>query len=186
MKGIIELENKKKLLITAIVSVCLLLGAGVLYTALTADRDTTASAQGEIETYDFTVYDKDGNKVDLSDHKGKPVVVNFWASWCGFCKQEMPDFQSAYEKYGDSVQFMMIDLTGGGNESAESGDQLISDGGYTFPVFYDNDSSAANAYGTRSIPVTIFVGADGKVKYRNNGVTDSSTLESYIDDLLKQ
>mgnify|MGYP002512586036 CR=1 FL=1 len=57
---------------------------------------------------DFTVYDIDGNPVKLSDFRGRPIVLNFWASDCYYCVQEMPDFQNAYEKYGDEVVFLMV------------------------------------------------------------------------------
>lgn len=180
--------GKKKFLITAVIAVCVLVGAWALYKTLAPNGDTSGTseqaASSDIETYDFTVYDKAGNSVKLSDYKGKPVVVNFWASWCGYCQREMPDFQTAYEKYGDRIQFMMIDNTGTGNESAEDGDKTISEGGYTFPVFYDNDASAADAYTVRSLPLSLFVGADGKVKYIHDGVISSDKLNSYIEDLL--
>ena len=62
---------------------------------------------------DFTVYDAGGMPVKLSDYLGKPVIVNFWASWCGPCKSEMPEFEEAFKQYGDRIQFMMINLTFG-------------------------------------------------------------------------
>ena len=86
---------------------------------------------------DFTVYDADGNEVHLSDFRGKPVVLNFWASWCGPCKMEMPDLEKAYQEYGDQIQFMLVDLTDGSQETVEKASAFIKEQGYTFPVFYD-------------------------------------------------
>ena len=62
------------------------------------------------KAFDFTVYDEEGNAVKLSDFEGKPVVLNFWASWCGPCKSEMPDFEEAYGEYGEEIQFLMVNI----------------------------------------------------------------------------
>ena len=144
--------------------------------------ETTASAA--VAAADFTVYDADGNAVTLSSFQGKPTVVNFWASWCSYCKQELPDFQAAYEQYGDRVNFVMVDLTGGGNDSAADAQSIISKNGYTFPVYFDNDSSAVSAYGIRSIPVTCFIGTDGSLQDSNTGAMSESALTASIESLL--
>lgn len=68
---------------------------------------------------DFVVYDSEGNAVQLSDFSGKPVVINFWATWCGYCVKEMPSLQKAYEAYGDEVAFMIINVTDGHKETKE-------------------------------------------------------------------
>ena len=79
---------------------------------------------------DFIVYDSEGNEVALSDFLGQPVVLNFWASWCGPCKSEMPDFQEVYEEYGEEVQFLMVNLTDGSQETVESASDYIANNGY--------------------------------------------------------
>ena len=112
---------------------------------------------------DFTVYDADGNGVLLSDYRGKPVVLNFWASWCGPCKQEMPDFQEKYAELGDSVQFLMVNVTDGSRESVDSASAFIEEQGYTFPVFYDTSLEAVTEYGISGIPATFFIDADGVI-----------------------
>ena len=133
------------------------------------------------KAFDFTVYDEEGNAVKLSDFEGKPVVLNFWASWCGPCKSEMPDFEEAYGEYGEEIQFLMVNMTDGYQETIESAKKLITDSGYTFPVYYDTDLEAAKAYSVYSIPVTYFVDKDGYMTAYAQGALDKATLQKGID-----
>ena len=133
---------------------------------------------------DFTAYDAAGNPVKLSDFRGKPVVLNFWASWCSPCKAEMPDFQKEYEAQGEAVQFLIINLTDGKQETVATASAYVAQQGYTFPVYYDTASSAAIAYGIRSIPTTIFSDSDGNVVAKATGAIDRATLQKGIDLIL--
>ena len=110
---------------------------------------------------DFTVLDESGNEVSLSDFVGKPVVLNFWASWCGPCKVEMPDFNEAYLEYQDDIHFLMVNLTDGSRETMETALNHVEEQGYSFPIYYDTESDAAITYSIRSIPTTYFIDANG-------------------------
>ena len=146
----------------------------------TADSAQAAEPE-KVLAPDFTVYDAEGNPVQLYDYIGKPLVVNFWASWCGPCQMEMPHFEDKYQELGDEVQFLMINMTDGGRETVDSASAFIAEKGYTFPVLYDTDSNAALTYGAYSLPTTYFIDADGYVVAQATGAIDADTLQQGID-----
>ena len=153
----------------------------------TADPDATAAptATPRPAAPDFTVYDVEGDAVSLSSMQGKPVVVNFWASWCGPCKSEMPDFQKAYEQHGEAVHFMIVNMTDGMQETKEKAKAYVDKQGFTFPVYYDTDMDAAMTYGVSSIPATYFVAADGSLIARANGAISLATLEKGLSMIME-
>lgn len=156
--------------------------------AETAAAETSAAETGAAEKTlapDFTVLDGDGNEVRLSDFTGKPVILNFWASWCPPCKSEMPDFDAAYEQYGGEIQFMMINLTDGSRETVETAKAYIEEQGYGFPVYYDTIPDAAITYGIMSVPATFFIDAERVPVARATGAIDGETLEKGIGMILE-
>ena len=134
---------------------------------------------------DFTMLDNDGKEVRLSDHFGKPVVLNFWATWCPPCRQEMPHFDKVYQERGDVVDFMMVNLTDGVRDDVLTVQDFINTNGYKFPVYFDSAGSGASEYGVMYIPTTVFIRADGSVMQTHPGAMSEDKLNSYIDELLK-
>ena len=130
---------------------------------------------------DFTVYDLEGNEVHLSDYFGKPIIVNFWASWCGPCKMEMPDFDTAYAAYKDDIVFLMVNMTDGSRETIDKASAFISDSGYSFPVYYDTEYSAAITYSVSSLPTSFFLNEKGELVAHAKGAIDADTLQRGID-----
>lgn len=129
---------------------------------------------------DFTVTDGGGNRVSTADLSGKPVILNFWATWCPPCRSELPAFDKLYRQYGNEVSFMMIDLTDGYRETVEGVKKFISENGYTFPVYYDTEGSAAEAYIVSSIPFTVAVGRNGNIVGTHLGAMSEAALEKLI------
>lgn len=193
------MAKKKIVLILILVFVLLIGGAYVLYTRLEPslapdqlaaqttnaadDQNNSADSdeQEQVTAPDFTVYDVSGNPVKLSDYFGKPIVLNFWASWCGPCQMEMPDFQEKYEALDGQVQFLMINMTDGSRETVTSASEFIKKQGYTFPVLYDTETDAAAAYSANSLPTTFFIDAKGYVIAQATGAISGDTLQRGID-----
>lgn len=157
--------------------------------ALSADEnnaETESQTEAErLEAVDFTVYDAEGNAVSLSSLEGKITIVNFWATWCGFCVQEMPDFQKIYDEYGDQINMMMVNVTDGQRETKESAMAYVEEKGYTFPVYYDTDSSASYSYGVNALPTTLLISADGYIAAYANGAIRYESLKQALDDRLE-
>ncbi len=185
------ITSKKQLLFIAIVSlIAFLLAASYLYKQFIQDFGpgaTVNNQQGEATADekqlapDFTVYDKDGNPVQLSDFRGKPVVLNFWASWCGPCKSEMPDFDKKAAEMAGDVTFLMVNLTDSYQETVESASAFVKEQGFTFPVYYDTDMNAATTYGVSSVPVTYFIDAEGYGIARALGAIGEADLTKGIE-----
>ena len=147
--------------------------------------DTATEDNTPFMAPDITVYDREGNTVHLSDFLGKPVVLNFWASWCGPCKMEMPDFEEVYTEYKDDIHFVMINLTDGNRETIDTATTFLDNSGYTFPVYYDKDSDAALTYQVYGIPVTYFINAEGHLIAQGTSALDAETIKRGIEMILK-
>lgn len=183
-----------KILLLILVFIALLLGARRLYDALgsqvkldTLLTQSAASTQPtEEEKPEMIVYDIDGNPYKLSDFEGKPVILNFWATWCDFCKLEMPHFEEKYRQYGDEIHFLMVNATDNFFETEEKAFEYISGEGFTFPVYYDSAQTADTYFNLSSFPVTYLLDAQGGIVGWQQGMLTEEMLQTGIDKLLEK
>lgn len=133
-----------------------------------------------IQAPNVTILDASGKEVQLQSLVGKPIILNFWASWCPPCKAEMPDFEAAYKKYGTDIQFMMVNMTDGGRETIATAEKYIASQGYSFPIYFDTKQEAAIEYGVSAIPTTYFINAQGHIIAYAAGAITAQHLEQGI------
>lgn len=117
---------------------------------------------------DFQLQNLDGQSVSLSSFRGRPVMLNFWASWCGPCRAEMPFIQAVFEDEEWTQQGLVV-LAVNIGESSSTALEFMEDNGLTFTVLLDTDQSVAQYYGIRAIPTTFFIDKNGIIKYREIG-----------------
>lgn len=145
--------------------------------------------RGEAETIltvgqvapDFNLESLDGGRIQLSELRGQPVVVNFWATWCTPCRREMPDFQSVYERYKENG-LMMIGLNVG--EARVGIEEFRDQVGFQFPVLVDQQEEAQTAYRILPLPATFFIDRTGKISAIYQHQMTRSQIESEVIRLL--
>lgn len=133
---------------------------------------------------DFELSTLSGDIIKLTDYKGKKVILNFWASWCGPCKAEMPHMQNFYAKNKDSanVEIIAVNLT-----TEERGlvsiEKFVDAYGLTFPIPLDNNGEVMDMYRIMTIPTTYMISTDGTIKHKIIGPMDEKTIKELVDNL---
>jgi len=127
---------------------------------------------------DFALVDvrDDGNVIQLSDFRGKVVVLNWYASWCGPCRSEMPAFEVAYENLGDDVVFFGVNL----QETRQDAAAMLDDMATTYPSVLDPDGEVGQRYRVTGLPVTYIIDRDGMVVSGGQGVMTEETLRTEL------
>jgi len=147
-------------------------------------HDPNSSVAGERERLrapDFTMLDIYSNELQFYDFLGKPIVLNFWATWCPNCVAEMPYFEKLYNKMGDEVHFVKVNLLDGDRETRGRVNTFMATYGYTFPLFFDATGEASGVYGVRSIPLTFFIDAEGYLVAMTQGQIGEAQLRQGIE-----
>ena len=121
----------------------------------------------------FVVWTLDGRETRLSDFKGKTVVLNVWATWCGYCQAEMPELEAAYRDYRDQG---LVVLGVNARESQDLVRRYVNELGITFPILLDTNGSISHAYRVQALPTTFFIDADGIIRGQMVGQLTKETL----------
>jgi cytochrome c biogenesis protein CcmG/thiol:disulfide interchange protein DsbE len=129
---------------------------------------------------DFTAESLDGGTLTLSDLRGSPVAINFWATWCVPCTVEMPALESAAQRYADRG---LVVLPVNASESPDKVQDFMDTNGLTLSALLDPDGDILNLYAIRYFPTTIWVDADGIVRAEHFGPLTSDQIDQYVTDL---
>ena len=133
-------------------------------------EDTEDAALGEIAP-DMVVTDLEGNNKQLSEYFGKPTIMVFWATWCGYCKDELPALEMLKEKYGDSINVLALN----GGDSAEDIKDFMEENNYTFETVMVGIEESIK-FDAQSIPVTAILDSEGTIEFFTRGSLDAETM----------
>ncbi len=158
-----------------------ILGLVLTTVLLVAGCSSQATQVGELAP-DFQLSNLEGQSVSLSDFRGEPVLVNFWASWCGPCRYEMPFIQEVYEEWSASgLVILAINL----GESLSTANDFMQSNNYSFPVLLDISQDVALEYNIRAIPTTFFIDEDGVIQAIKIGSFLSKTeIETMLSEII--
>lgn len=184
--------GRRLLVIGTLVAVAVALAAGLATAWLVGGDDdgVDVSAAPELElvegdsvvgldgTVTYTTFD--GEEASTEQYLGRPLVVNFWASWCAPCVAEMPDFEAVHQRLGDQVAFLGLNLRDPVDEALDLAERT----GVTYDLGRDPDGSLLSFYGGLGMPTTVFLDADGTVVEVWSGALDAEQLEAKIAPLL--
>lgn len=139
-----------------------------------------------LEDYNATVYTDLGEPLRLTDiADGKPLVINFWATWCPYCVDELPDFQQLVAAYGDQVNFAFVDVADGQREKAEDAAAWLHEQGFDdLPAYYDTSQEAAATFGAYALPTTVVVAANGEILTVSAGRIDVDLMRGALESLV--
>jgi peroxiredoxin len=115
---------------------------------------------------DFTLTDANGQSVTLSDLRGQVVMINFWASWCGPCREEMPLLEQIHQRY-EALGFTLLGVNV--EEDPTNGQAFLQERPVSFPVLYDSKNSISKLYEVIAMPSTVLIDRQGNIRYLHHG-----------------
>ena len=181
------MKQKPMVLISAAALVVILAAAALLYPRLSQQAassggsDTSVDLPDPIPAVDFILENSQGETVSfLEQLDGRPAVLNFWASTCSPCRQEMPFFQQAYETYGEDIQFLMVNVMDAMGDTKEAAQEYLAEQGFTFPIYYDTQLDGVYTYGLQGFPTTFLLNGDGELVLGYSGMMLDDLLQTYL------
>ena len=134
---------------------------------------------------DFALKSSNGKNLKLSEHRGEVVMINFWATWCGPCRQEMPLLNRLHEQYR-KAGFTLLGISV--DDKPQAAQEMARQLGVGFPVLFDSEKQVSRRYDVDAMPTTLIIDRDGKVRYIHRGFRPGyeAKYEAEIKELLKQ
>ncbi|HZW78290.1 MAG TPA: TlpA disulfide reductase family protein [Flavobacteriaceae bacterium] len=144
--------------------------------------ETSEEKRETLNNYDWTIFNRENNAVNLAEFEGEVVIINFWATWCPPCVAEMPSFQKLYSDYQDQVSFLFV--TSEDNSPVE---KFLEKHGYELPVYFQKFAAPAEL-DSRALPTTFVLTRKGEIAVKETGVADwnSKKIRNLLDKLIQQ
>ncbi len=176
------MNNRKRWLqLLVLAAFILVVGYTVGNSLFSPDKDVTSSALVGQPAPDFSLYSLDGQVVSVADYIGKPVMINFWASWCEPCRNEMPLLDKKAQQYAaQGLTVLAVNL----GESEKTVEGFRDEYDLSFPILLDNDDKVSAQYAIEPIPSTFFIDRNGFVKNVYIGELDEQSAEENIQSIL--
>lgn len=176
----VEMGRHRRIVQYVILAFVLVIGGYAIGNSLFASGKALKAGDKPPE---FKLAGLDGQVYDWNDYRGKPLIINFWGTFCEPCRNEMPALQAQYDKWKSAgLQLIGINLS----EDRLSVESFIRQVGVTFPILLDKDKATERNYGLKQYPTTFFISADGKVReVLVGGLMDESEIEARVAKLMK-
>lgn len=176
--------------VLVVLAVSIMLGALFLFGLYRGapDRNVPSNLIGRpVPAFEMPLYERYqgtwGPTLGPEERAGRPMIVNFWASWCGPCYQEAPALQASWQTYGDDVLFVGVQTQD--RDKRAEGRAFLDQFDLGFPNGFDDDSRIGIEFGLFGVPETFFIRADGTVAYRHTGPVTAAVMEEQIAGLLQ-
>lgn len=177
--------------VTLIAGIIMGVGIGILAIGLLRSDDSAADAESFKESAasealtldspapDFLLTSLTGEQLALEDFRGQVVLLNFWATWCGPCRLEMPAFQDRFKEYGGDLQIVAVNF----DEAQHVVQNFVDELGLTFEILLDPGGEIQRLYQVRGYPTSYFVDTEGVVRVIHIGIMTESQLDGYLAEL---
>jgi DsbE subfamily thiol:disulfide oxidoreductase len=146
---------------------------------LIKDPEASSKIQIDAPAPDFNLNNLDGQGIRLSDLQGKVVIINFWATWCGPCRVEMPLLQERFEKYSDQLVVLAINS----QDTVENATEFVQEFDLTFDILLDSKGEVHQKYFVRGFPTTFLVDSEGVLRIQHVGILNGKQIDGFLEDL---
>ena len=180
---VLRFAGRRRVLATVVVALVVVVAAFLALRPRPSGPSLVAAGDlGPAPRFDLENLREGGPRLRLADYRGRPVVVNVWASWCVPCRREMPVFEAAYQRYRDRVAFVGVNH----QDSRRLALELVDETGVSYPSAYDPDGTVARSFGLFGMPTTLMVSPGGQLRLRRTGEMSRSELTEALDELLRE
>lgn len=171
----------KKFLKITLAAAVVGIGAALLWTQYqTHSMNKTAAEAVNTEAPEITAVAQDGTEVKLSALRGQTVFVNFWATWCGPCMEEMPEMNKIYPDYKDKIVFLAVSI----DDAKADYEAYAAKSGYNYPLYFGSKNDIVTAYGLQGIPASYIIDKHGTITKSHIGGMKEQDLRAFLDSAL--